>query len=123
MASSLTDWLSTGAQALNTAAGGNIASTSNTGVNPYGVLAGLYDTIEVRSNAAPPIKISVADLGGGPSPVSQALQPTIIFTGAAGRYAIAPYGEAGEYTGWFSSVGGAFALVGLGFLLGKLRRR
>lgn len=120
MASSFTDLLNTGSSFLATIGlnSGN-AATGNTGINPYSLLAGAYDTIEVRSNAAPPVKIAVADLGGGPSAVSQALQPTIIFSGPAGQYTLAPYGAAGEYTGWLTSVGSALALAGVGFLAGR----
>jgi len=118
MASTLTDWLNAGATAFtpSTSGGGG-----NTGVNPFTLLGSLYDTIEVRSNAAPPVSINVNDLGGGgpPSPASQALQPTIIFSGNAGRYALAPYGEASPSTGWLTSVGSVVALFGAGFLLGK----
>lgn len=123
MASTLTDLFNSGTAALNPSTTTNSGS-GNTGVNPFSVLGSLYDTIEVRSNAAPPVSINVNDLGAGgpPNPASQALQPTIIFTGNAGRYALAPYGEASPTTGWLASVGGFFALLGAGFLLGRLTK-
>lgn len=114
------DWFTTTLNNLSTADGTPSTSGSGgNGINPYSLLAGIYDTIEVRSNAAPPVKIAVADLGGQPSPYSQALQPTIIFSGRGGTYTLAPYGVAGEYAGWLSTVGGALALVGAGWLLGR----
>lgn len=97
-------------------------SAANSGLDPWQLLAGFYDTIEVRTTAAPPVKISIRDLGGAPSPISQYLKPTIIFTGNSGRYAIAPYGEASAVAGWATSLGTLAAIAGVGFLLGRMTR-
>lgn len=126
MASRFNDAIQTVENLFNTVSGGNTSGGSNasggSGVSPFTLLAGIYDTIEVRSNAAPPVKISVNDLGnsGPPSPASQLLQPTIIFSGGAGNYTLAPYGAASPDTGWLTSVGGIGLLIGAGFLLGRL---
>lgn len=115
MASTLTDYLSTVGSALTTSGGGQ----GQSGVDPFGVLANIYDTVEIRSNAAPPMTLNIKDLGGAPSPASQYLQPTLIFSGPAGRYVYAPYGEAGQYTGTLTSLGSLAAIAVVGFLVGR----
>ena len=86
-----------------------------------GLASATYNTIEVRSNAAPPVVISMADLQGGgpPNPYAQALQPTIILSGPAGSQTIAPYGVADVNTGWYTSIGSLALIVGLGFVIGR----
>ena len=83
------------------------------------LLAQGYSTLEVRTAASPPIKISIADLAGGPpSPTAQALKPTLILSGRLGVHTIAPYGVATSSGGYVlgAAVVGFFAL---GVLLGR----
>lgn len=105
---------------LQTTAGTAATTSASQGFDPFSLISGYYDTVEIRTNAAPPVKLAVRDLGGQPSPYTQALQPTLIFSGSAGRYVYAPYGEAGEYTGTVASVGALAALAIGGFIVGKL---
>lgn len=52
-----------------------------------------FDTVEIRTALTPPVFVK---LRGPPDPRTEALmrevQPALIFTGAAGRQEIAPYG-------------------------------
>lgn len=112
MASSITDFFSQGAEVYN-----------QSGIDPFALISKFYDTVEIRTNAAPPLTLNIGELGGAPSPYTKYLQPTLIFSGSAGRYAWAPYGEADPNTGTFVSVGSLLALGGLGFLLGRLTKR
>ena len=114
MASTILDYLNTGAQA---------AQGAVQGMDPLALISGFYDTVEIRTNAAPPVQLKLRELGGEPSPYTQYLQPTLIFSGPAGRYVYAPYGEAGESTGTLTSVGTLLALAGVGFVLGRLTKR
>lgn len=88
-----------------------------------------YDTIEIRSNGTPTITIPMTALQGDgpPNPVAQALQPTIVFSGPAGREVIAPYGESDGTTGGLVSAGAAFGIGGglllLGFFVGRKSER
>lgn len=115
MASTLTELLSTFTSSAST-------SMAQGGVDPFSLLSNVYDTIEIRSNAAPPMTLQIRELGGAPSPYTRALQPTLIFSGPAGRYVYAPYGEANTMTGTAVSVGMFVGLAGLGFLLGRLTK-
>lgn len=96
---------------------------------PFAAAAQLYDTVEIRTNATPPITINVRDLGGatGPNPIAQKLQPTITLTGPLGQKVLAPYGPASATLGTVVGIGGTFgvaaALGALGFILGRLSKR
>jgi len=79
-----------------------------------------YDTVEIRTEATPPLSVNLRDAtaSGPPSPISQWLKPTIILTGKAGRQVIAPYGPSeGSFGGPFLLL---FSIIGVGFVLGRL---
>lgn len=88
-------------------------------LNPASLLALVYDTIEFRSAATPPIVINTKDLltpSTQPNPFLQWLKPTVVLKGAQQQTVIAPLGE--SQGSWGVPLGGAAALVGLGFALG-----
>jgi hypothetical protein len=118
MASTLPEFLQAGISTLSTAAQGY----SQSGPDPLALLSAIYDTVEVRSNAAPPMVLKIRELGGAPSPYTRYLQPTIVFSGPAGRYVWAPYGEASKSAGSLATGGMLLAIAGVGFLVGRLTK-
>lgn len=84
-----------------------------------------YSTIEVRTTVSPPVVMRVADLldnKAPPSAFSKFLQPTVILTDKAGvRNVIAPYGIA-ENGSALPGVMVLLAIVGAGFVLGRLSK-
>lgn len=67
---------------------------SDTGdIDAAALVALAFDTIEIRSRAAPPL---VINLKGASDPAADALlrkvQPAVILSGRAGRFQVAPYG-------------------------------
>ncbi|TAL42376.1 MAG: hypothetical protein EPN91_08330 [Salinibacterium sp.] len=84
----------------------------------------IWDTVEFRSAATPPIRAAIAyDPYGPPSPVMQWLQPTVILTGNAGRTVIRPYGGTGDGPDGTLVFAGFFAaIVGIGFVLGRISK-
>lgn len=62
-----------------------------------GSLTSSIETIEIRTRFSPPIVLKVSELlaEGPPSPVVQAVKPTIILNGSIGRQVIAPAGQSG----------------------------
>lgn len=123
MASTFVDFLQTAGSTISTAVQQGAQGYSQSGPDPMQLIAAAYDTVEIRSNAAPPMVLKVRELGGAPSPYTKYLQPTIIFSGAAGRYVWAPYGEASATTGALTSAGTLLAIAGAGFLLGRFSKR
>ena len=91
-------------------------------IDPVGLLAGAYDTIEFRSRLTPPVKAGIGVFSGPPSLFAKFLQPTVIFSGGAGRFAVAPYGEANPWLGWGLSLAIFSGVFMLGVMLGKSRR-
>jgi hypothetical protein len=82
-------------------------SITDAGDIDAGLLAtSLMDTVTIRTNITPDLEINVRDAVTGPSsPITRALQPTLIIRGgAAGQRIIAPHGE---------SHGGGFVFFGL----------
>ena len=89
-------------------------------LNPAGLLAGVFDTIEIRNSATPNIVMRTQELlqNEPPNPVVVWLRPTIILRGKGGETIIAPHGV---------SKGGsvlplalaALAFVGVGYALAK----
>jgi hypothetical protein len=91
-------------------------------LNPAGLLAGVFDTIEIRTSATPNIVMRTQELlneeEAPPNPVTVWLRPTIILRGKGGETIIAPLGV---------SKGGsilpmalaALAFVGVGYALAK----
>ncbi len=94
--------------------------TNDGRINPAGLLAGAYDTIEIRSNVSPPIIIDTRELlkDGGPNPLMNTIKPTIVLSGASGRNLIAPYGVA-DSGGWIVPLFVAGFLLGVGVLVGR----
>lgn len=84
----------------------------------------IWDNVEFRSAATPPIRAAVSyDPNGPPSPIMQWLQPTVILTGNAGRTVIRPYGGTGDGPNGTLVFWGFFAgIVGIGFVLGRLSK-
>ncbi len=88
-------------------------------LNPASLLALVYDEIEFRSSATPPIIINTKELltpSTQPNPFLQWLKPTVVLRGSGQQTVIAPLGEA--QGSWAVPLGGVAALVGLGFALG-----
>lgn len=88
-------------------------------VDPAALLSGVFTSVELRTQASPPVVIRTADLqmGGPPNPLLAFLKPTVILTGPAGKTVIAPYGVSGNGTvGAIVLVG---ALVAVGVFIGK----
>lgn len=94
----------------------------NDGTFDFSLLASsTYDTVEVWSNASPPITMNVVealrDDGKPPNPVLAALQPTVVLSGPRGKLVIAPFGTArrdGAWKGAAVVVGGVLGLMWLG---------
>lgn len=100
-------------------------------IDPQALLALAFDQVEIKTNATPTMTMN---LKGPSDPTTQALlnqlQPTLVFSGPAGRAVLAPQGAAGEDGGnWFSALTGkagiAVAATGVGaaLLLIALGRR
>lgn len=80
----------------------------------------LIDTVKIRTNVTPELTLDLREVASGPpSPVTQALQPTLTFKGRLGERTIAPYGESTAGGLVFAGLlAGAAALV-----IRHLRRR
>ena len=91
-------------------------------INPGALLSGAYSRVTVRSRFFPPIPLNTADLTNEPG-LTKLLQPTVVFEGRFGKSIYAPYGEASEHTGWLWTTALVLSLVGLGYWLGRARRR
>lgn len=90
---------------------------TNAGEIDAGLLAvSLMDTVTIRTNITPDLVIDVKETVQGPSsPVTRALQPTLILKGGAvGSRVIAPHGE---------SVGGGLVFAGIVAFLGAAAYR
>lgn len=89
-------------------------------LNPAGLLAGSYDSLELRSAITPTFRIDTkALLSDGPrNPILDAVKPTVILTGPAGTNVIAPYGPAAA-GGWVVPVFFVGLLVGIGVVIGR----
>ncbi len=107
------------------------AVDNNGNVDPQALLALAFDQVEIKTNATPTMTMN---LKGPSDPATQQLlnqlQPTLIFSGPAGRAVIAPQGAAGAAGGdWFSTltskagIGIAAGVVGTALLLIAIGRR
>lgn len=69
----------------------------------------LIDTVTIRTNVTPELRLDLRDLVSGPSsPITKALQPTVVLQGRLmGTRTIAPHGE---------SQGGGIVFLGLAAL-------
>lgn len=91
--------------------------------NPLTALASIYDTVEVRTNFSPPVRIGVAETIEDDSPqgwFTKLVKPTLVMSGNNGRVVVAPAGEAGD--GTLVLVGLLLGLVGIGFVLGRVTK-
>jgi len=98
-------------------------TVTNSGqINPAGLLAGSYDTLEIRTAITPPIIIDTRSLlidNGKRNPLLDAVKPTIILRGNGGVNVIAPYGPAPE-GGMVVPLFIIGALIGIGVLIGRV---
>lgn len=111
---------------MSTNAAGNLIDLIRNGASSADEVAAklipsVWDSVEFRSAATPPIRAAVSyDPNGPPNPVMQWLRPTVILTGNAGRTVIRPYGGEGDGpNGTLVFVGFFAAIVGIGFVLGR----
>lgn len=90
-------------------------------INPAGLLATVYDEVEIRSSLWPTQTIRVNELlkSGNPNPFLQWVKPTVVLRGKGQETIIAPYG-ASPGGSVIPVVGAVVGLVGLGYLLAKL---
>lgn len=91
--------------------------------SPAQLLSSLYDTVEVRTNFTPPLRVDITSaLDDSPTgPLVRLMQPTVIFSGNYGRSVVAPAGEAGN--GTLVTFGIVAALIGLGYAIGRYSKR
>ena len=86
------------------------------GINTSGVISQFYNQVTVRTAVTPDLVFPITANGPPPSAASQQLldqlQPTIILSGPAGEYTLAPYGQATGQRSWLP-----IALVGVGAVL------
>lgn len=90
-------------------------------LNPAGLLAGVYDEVEFRSQGTPTIRLKTNQLlsEGPPNPVVTWLKPTIVLRGKGQETLIAPVGvSAGG--GWVPMLLMGGLLIGTGYMLAKL---
>ncbi len=82
-----------------------------------GLIGLAFNQIEVRTAITPPLVFPIT--AGGPSQptamqqVVAELQPTVIFSGPAGTFTVAPYGATSGETSWLP-----VAAIGLGIVVG-----
>lgn len=93
-------------------------------MNPASAVSALWDTIEIRTALSPPLVFKTKELfdtGAPASPFQKFMKPTVVFSGAAGRQVVAPYGVAGD--GTLIAVLGIAFVLGVGFLAGRASKR
>ncbi len=105
-----------GARALIVAQGGNPYLLTDSGeLNPDGLVQLLFNEVEVSTAITPTIRFPIGPTGAPPNPASDALikslQPSIIFSGPAGRIVVAPYGHPVGETSWAPLIIGGLALT------------
>jgi len=108
--------------------GGNPWMINNDGtLNPDGVLALLWNNVEVRTSVTPPIKFPIGPTGTPTDPSTEALikslKPTVILSGPAGEITIAPYGTVVAESWWPAILVGAAGLGIIGWLIFGQRGR
>lgn len=91
-------------------------------LDPIALLSGVYDTVEFRSHAAPPVKLRLDALSGPSGSFVKFLRPTVIFTGKGGRAVLAPEGEALNTVGTLVAALAVGSIFYLGFRVGRLLR-
>lgn len=87
-------------------------------ISGAGLVGLAFDTVTVRTAVTPDLVFPISASGAPPSRGTQELlnqlQPTVILSGRAGDYTLAPYGQAKGQTSWLPLVligGGALAFL------------
>lgn len=97
--------------------------------SPEEAVASLYETVEVRTNFTPPLRMSTKDIllldpadpRSRPPWWLKYAKPTVVLSGNGPRVTIAPEGVAGDGTvPMLLAIG---AVVGIGFVLGRWSKR
>lgn len=88
-------------------------------IHPEGLISAFYNRVTVRTSVTPDIVFPITASAEPPSQVEQEvlnqLQPTVILSGPAGEFTLAPFGHATGTTTWWPLVlvgGGALAFLG-----------
>ena len=115
------------ARGLISAQNGNPWMLNDDGsLNPDGVLALFFDTVEVRTTATPALRFPIGPTGAPADPTTDALirslKPTVILSGPAGRVEVAPYGVTEPGSWWPLAIGGTAAALLAGWLVFGGRR-
>ncbi len=103
--------------------GGNPFIINDRGeLNPDGLLQLFFNNVEVQTAVTPTIKFPIGPNGLPPNPAADALikslQPSIVFSGPAGRVVVAPYGQAeGEASWWPVIIAGGATLALISWLV------
>lgn len=85
-------------------------------LNVTGVIARFYNTVTIRTSVTPDLVFPISPDGGQPDRATQELlnelRPTVILSGPAGVYELAPYGNTQGQTSWWplALAGGGLAL-------------
>lgn len=94
-------------------------------LDPAGLLAGVYDTVEFRTALTPTVHINTMSVFGTGQPgqppppgIATWLKPTVVLTGAGQSTTIAPAG-ASAGGGWLPLGLVVAALVGVGVVIGR----
>ncbi len=87
-----------------------------------GLIGLAYNQVEVRTTLTPSLIFPIApggqQQGGAMEALVHQLQPTIIFSGPAGRQEIAPYGETAGAESWLPAIAiGGVVVLGIGWLI------
>jgi hypothetical protein len=88
-------------------------------LHPEGLVAAFYNQVTVRTSVTPDLVFPISPTGAPPSDVQQELlnqlQPTVILSGPAGAFTLAPYGQAVAARSWWPVAlfaGGTLAFLG-----------
>jgi hypothetical protein len=89
-------------------------------IHPEGIVSAFYNQVTVRTSVTPDLIFPISAGGAPPSAAERELlnqlQPTVVLSGPAGSFVLAPYGQAaGGQRSWWPVVligGGALAFVG-----------
>lgn len=115
-------------RALIQSQGGNPFLITDAGaLNPDGLLQLLFNEAEVQTSVTPAIRFPIGPTGAPPSASADALikslQPSITFSGPAGRIVVAPYGQAAGQASWLPLIiAGVATTALLGWLVFGGRR-
>jgi hypothetical protein len=89
---------------------------NSSGVNIPGIISQAYNQVTIRTAVTPDIVFPISATGAPPDAASQQLlnqlQPTVIVSGPAGSFSLAPFGQPVGQRSWLP-----IALVGLGAVL------